>query len=281
MVIYTNVWFFFKSCSSDLAKSRLTVPRSRGLIQTVLVSPVGLHCLFLSLVCEPLQHESCNRTFLQTLPPTKTPQETHSCFFWLCIVPQQWDVEEGRGGEGRKCGATYSQVSLTDICWDISMCASTYLTLFMSQVDLSHMRIQEASDSGSSCYSTQCSLIHLTLKLCLHFALYWFESFWIHTAVEIASMLSSRTTNIIWLCVSSPPTWFTDSLTEWHRLALLRVDSCGQTRRWAVGQTEVRCWLPRFWLRGRSAASLLVSTSIQVKQSCNVQSNKMQNLTIF
>lgn len=67
-----TITFYFDFIQRPLFQS------SRGLTSTVL-APVGMHCLFLSLMSVPLQHESCKWTFPPLPCPSRSsPQETHT-----------------------------------------------------------------------------------------------------------------------------------------------------------------------------------------------------------
>lgn len=106
---------------------------------------MGLCCLFLSLVSVPLQHESCNRTFLPPNPSGNT--------YFLPFGPTSPPSSEmgRRGGEETQCNAV-SSTDATIWCDNISMRASAYLSLFMYRVGLSHMSIKETSDRCGSCF---------------------------------------------------------------------------------------------------------------------------------
>lgn len=101
-----------------------------------------------------------------------------------------------------------------------------------------------------------------------------------HKSHSLKSLIKSYMTPCA--CVQMVPSKCQNSLTEWNKLALLHVGSCGQTRRWEAGQTEVQCWPPHFCPQGRSAASLLVSAEIQTKHTkCRVQVIQCKNVTMI
>ena len=87
---------------------------------------VGQCCLFLSFVSGPLQHESCNRTFLPS-PSHQTAQETHTSCPRPHLAPQQWDGEQRRGGNaarGVSCVFNGCQLSgaTTSVCVQVLTC---------------------------------------------------------------------------------------------------------------------------------------------------------------
>lgn len=83
---------------------------AEGLISAVLLSPVGLRCLFLSLISVPLQHESCNRT----LPPLSLPPDHSGNTYFLPLAPPRPPAVRWRGAARRKCCATQRLVSSTE-----------------------------------------------------------------------------------------------------------------------------------------------------------------------
>lgn len=81
---------------------------TQGSFLRFLISPVGLCCLFPSLMCVPLQHESCHRTFLSS-PSHWPPQETYTSCLWPHLASPRLPPPSSRTGRKKgRGGFTWS-----------------------------------------------------------------------------------------------------------------------------------------------------------------------------